>query len=603
MLTTDIEHDAMVSDGLPNDEAMPLSARPECETIVRLARAHFCVAAALIAVPSTHGPRWLAADGMLPRALAPALFDEQDDTEPRPRSSIAVRDTRDDSRAFVDEETLAGWPRFLITRALTGDDGRRMGTLCLLDDTLSMLDAAQRNFLHELAGLAAGALTRARAHACSGHPESRFEADKNLVALALTGSGTGLWDRNVVNGEIHYSPAWKAMLGYGPHELSTRIEDAYLRVHPDDLAHVQSTMQAHFENRTDSYAVEHRIRCKDGSYKWICSRGKVVSRDEQGRAQRMVGTTTDITALRETATNLQHTIDLITNLTNEVPGLVFQYRQTVDGRAAVPYASDGIKEIYELMPEDVAQSADAIEARIDPRDLGTYRKSLRESSMNLTPWHLEYRVDLPRQGLCWRQGDARPQRMPDGSTLWHGFITDATDRKRIEAELNELATIDHLTQLSNRRHFTLQSEAELMRVKTAEIDAAAVLMLDLDHFKVLNDRWGHALGDRALHHFAQLLRAQARTGDIVGRIGGEEFAVVLPGASSADAVAFARRVQERLDAVPLIDSDNHIALTVSVGVDRMRAADGGAYQALSRCDKALYLAKELGRNRIEVYEE
>jgi len=447
------------------------------------------------------------------------------------------------------------------------------------------------------ADTAAGETTPAPAHA---------ECERcDLLSLALTGSGTGLWDRNVTTGDIHYSPAWKAMLGYGPHELSTGIEEAYLRIHPDDLAYVQATMQAHFENKTDSYSVEHRIRCKDGSYKWIRSRGKVVSRDSEGRAQRMVGTTTDITALRETAESLQRTIDLITNLTNEVPGLVFQYRLGADGRATVPYASEGIRDIYELTPDEVLLSADPIEARIDARDIAAYRQSLRDSAERLTPWRLQYRVNLPEQGVCWRQGDARPQRMPDGSTLWHGFITDATDRKRIEAELRELATIDHLTQLPNRRHFTMQSEIELTRIRAAETGTAAMLMLDLDHFKVLNDRWGHALGDRALSHFAQLLRTETRTGDLVGRIGGEEFAAVLPQTTTREAVAFARRVQQRLAQFPLIDSegDAPVSLTVSIGVDTLRATDAGAYQALSRCDKALYVAKARGRNRIEVYEE
>ena len=447
------------------------------------------------------------------------------------------------------------------------------------------------------ADLAAGETTPAPAHA---------ECDRcDLLTLALTGSGTGLWDRNVTTGHVHYSPAWKAMLGYGPHELSTRIEDAYLRVHPDDLAYVQATMQAHFENKTDTYSVEHRIRCKDGSYKWIRSRGRVVSRDSEGRAQRMVGTTTDITALRETAESLQRTIDLITNLTNEVPGLVFQYRLDADGRATVPYASEGIRDIYELTPAEVLLSADPIEARIDARDIAAYRQSLRDSAERLTPWRLQYRVNLPAQGMCWRQGDARPQRMADGSTLWHGFITDATDRKRIEAELHELATIDHLTQLPNRRHFTMQSEIELTRIRTAETGTAAMLMLDLDHFKVLNDRWGHALGDRALSHFAQLLRTETRAGDLVGRIGGEEFAAVLPHKTTDDAVAFAQRVQRRLAQFPLIDNegDEPVSLTVSIGVDTLRATDVGAYQALSRCDKALYVAKARGRNRIEVYEE
>jgi hypothetical protein len=102
-------------------------------------------------------------------------------------------------------------------------------------------------------------------------------------------------------------------------------------------------MRAHFENSTDSYAVEHRTRCKDGTYKWICSRGKVVSRDPDGRARRMVGTTTDTTAAREMATQLQKSVGLITNLTDQVPGLVFRYQESPNGHGFFSYASDGYR--------------------------------------------------------------------------------------------------------------------------------------------------------------------------------------------------------------------------------------------------------------------
>lgn len=127
------------------------------------------------------------------------------------------------------------------------------------------------------------------------------------LTLAIEGSGTGIWDRNVATGEIHYSPTWKAMLGYADSEISNRIEDSYTRVHPDDLAFVRATIQAHFDQETESYAVEHRLRCKDGSYIWVLSRGKVTSRDSDGKPLRMTGTTTDITKMREMSERLRQT--------------------------------------------------------------------------------------------------------------------------------------------------------------------------------------------------------------------------------------------------------------------------------------------------------
>lgn len=581
----------------------PLMASPACDVLARLARAHFRVATVLITLSDSQGQCLLAADGTLPDALPPDLFASSLQMGTG-LDTIVVLDTLTDQRFCIDWQGVpVRLPRFLAACALGDASGNYLGALYLLDDVFLTLDELGRAFLRDLAVLAAQALVRAQEETALCNRIAELEAAQELATLAMTGSGTGIWDRNVVTGEIHYSSAWKAILGYEPHELSNQVEDAYLRLHPDDLEHVKATMQAHFESRTDSYSVEHRIRCKDGTYKWICSRGKVVSRDLDGRARRMVGTTTDITAAREIATQLQKSVGLITNLTDQVPGLVFQYEESLDGRGFFSYASDGIRDIYELMPEQVAHSSHPVEARIDPRDLAMYRQSLLESATKLTPWHLEYRVRLPRQGLQWRQGDARPRRLPDGSTLWHGFIMDLTERKRIEAELHELATIDHLTQLPNRRHFMNQSEAELVRVQRRESQDAAVLMFDLDHFKAINDRWGHALGDLALIHFAKLLCLEVRPADIVGRLGGEEFAVVLPSTDIEAAVAFGQRVQRRATETPLIDGDNRVAIAVSIGIDNMRVTDVGAYQALARADKALYLAKEWGRNRIEIYHE
>lgn len=442
------------------------------------------------------------------------------------------------------------------------------------------------------------------ADSAAGEPMTSEELDalrkrEQWLALAVAGGGTGIWDRNVVTGEIRYSAGWKAILGYAENELTNRIEDSYQRVHPDDLPYVQAAMQAHFEGRTESYEVEHRIRCKDGRYKWICSRGKVTSRDSAGRALRMVGTTTDITSIRGMAEQLRETVNLITNLTDQVPGLVFQCNRQPDGRMAFPYASAGIADIYELAPEAVARDAACIEALIHPDDLAAYRASFDESAASLAPWHLEYRVCLPSQGMRWRLGDAKPQKLPEGTTVWHGFITDITERKRIESELQELATTDGLTRLANRRHFMSCLEAHFAYLRRTNGLPAAILMFDLDHFKAINDRWGHAVGDEALRHFAGILRMELRSADMAGRLGGEEFAVLLTLADLDGARVVGQRIQRRLATQSLACGHETIPLTVSIGVTEMRMDDAAAEAALSRSDQALYRAKKNGRNRIE----
>ncbi|EGF32109.1 putative PAS, PAC and GGDEF domain protein [Oxalobacteraceae bacterium IMCC9480] len=421
--------------------------------------------------------------------------------------------------------------------------------------------------------------------------ESRLE-------LAIEGSGTGVWDRNIVTGRIHYSRGWKALLGYAPNDLTDGIEESYTRIHPDDLAYVQAEMQAHFDQHTDSYAVEHRIRCRDDSYKWVCSRGRVSQRDEHGNALRMTGTTTDVSDIHALAERLQQSVDLITNLTNTVPGMFYQYLIAPDGSAGYRYVSTGIQDIFELAPEQAIGDDQLIDARLHPDDLELWQTSLQTCTATLQPWHLDYRVLLPVQGLRWRNVNARPTRLPDGSTQWHGFITDITERKRLDIELREFATTDYLTRLPNRRHFLTCLREELARIHRGQ-PSTAVLMCDLDHFKNINDTHGHAAGDLVLAHFAGMLQEQLRVNDTAGRIGGEEFAIVLSGATLASATLFAERVRQRMASQPPMVTGQPLVVTVSIGIAVMLASDIHVEAVLSRSDRALYRAKEAGRDRIE----
>src|SRR5690606_27760209 len=140
-------------------------------------------------------------------------------------------------------------------------------------------------------------------------------------------------------------------------------------------------------------------------------------------------------------------------------------------------------------------------------------------------------------------------------------------------------------------HFLAQLEQEKARVNRAEEKSAAVLMIDIDHFKRVNDTWGHATGDDALCHLATLMRQVLRKIDTLGRLGGEEFAVILPGADLAAAEIFAERLRRKVEESPAAHGQNFIRLTVSIGVSEIRAEDARADDALTRADHALYRAK------------
>lgn len=426
-------------------------------------------------------------------------------------------------------------------------------------------------------------------------PDQAYER----MALAIEGSGTGIWDRNAVTGEMYYSRGWKAILGYEDWELSSHLADAYQRIHPDDLAYVQQTIRQHFEARSDHYEVEHRIRCQDGSYKWISSRGKVVARDAQGNALRMIGTTTDITEIKRLTEKLGKSSRMLDYLTSEIPGMVFQFKVPPGAPGYFTYVSEGARETYGLTPQQLLENPAIIDTVIHPDDMPLYEAAREAVLGGAAHWTLEFRVLPPGQGVRWLRGQSRPRRLDDGTTLWHGFISDISQSKAIELELQEFALTDYLTQLPNRRYFMQRLQEEYSRIQRSVTAGAAVLMCDLDHFKRINDSLGHAVGDLVLRHFATVLKSQLRRSDTAGRLGGEEFAIILTGADQQAAADFAARLQNRFAGQPLIHDEREVKVTLSIGVALMQADSAGQEQVLRASDDALYRAKEKGRNRVE----
>lgn len=463
-------------------------------------------------------------------------------------------------------------------------------------------DGAYRQTVSAAVSMAMLAIERSLAPSHTRPPIEAAGPGDERMALAIEGSGTGIWDRNAVTGEIYYSRGWKAILGYEDWELSNRIEDAYQRIHPDDLAYVQDTIRRHFEAKSDTYVVEHRILCRDGSYKWICSRGKVVGRDAQGNALRMIGTSTDITELKLLTEKLRKSSELLADLTNEIPGMAFQYRVPPGGEGYFTYVSEGMRETHGLAPEQLLADAAALETIMHPDDLPLYLASRQAIAEGAAHWRLEYRVTPPGAGTAtrWLRGHARPRRLEDGSVLWHGFISDASENKAVELELQEFALTDFLTQLPNRRYFMKRLEEEHGRIQRIAEGRSAVLMCDLDHFKTVNDTYGHAVGDLVLKNFADVLKAQLRKSDTVGRFGGEEFAVILADADAEMATGFAGRLQRGFAQQPLVHEGKTIAVTLSIGIVIMRSDSQSPETVLRESDEALYRAKENGRNRFEV---
>ena len=180
------------------------------------------------------------------------------------------------------------------------------------------------------------------------------------------------------------------------------------------------------------------------------------------------------------------------------------------------------------------------------------------------------------------------------------LFQDIAVRKRMEAELIQLANTDTLTGLANRRLFFERLGHEIERVRRIDGPSTGLLMLDLDHFKRINDQHGHAAGDAVLRHVAELIRRSIRGIDLAARYGGEEIVVLLPGVDAANAGQTADRLRALLNAQPLPFGGVSIVISTSIGFTLLDPADSGSDGPMARADAALYRAKSGGRNRCEV---
>ncbi|MBN2047778.1 MAG: diguanylate cyclase [Anaerolineaceae bacterium] len=184
------------------------------------------------------------------------------------------------------------------------------------------------------------------------------------------------------------------------------------------------------------------------------------------------------------------------------------------------------------------------------------------------------------------------------------LTAEIENRKSLEMDLREsqeeyrkLSNVDPLTQLLNRRHFYEASSNEIHRARRYQ-HPLSLLMIDIDHFKKVNDQFGHAVGDRVLIEFSRLLLENSREMDRVCRYGGEEFAILLPHTSNENAWAFSTRLLNRIRQLRIIVDGEPLNTTASIGLTTLRENVNGLDDLLNEADQALYRAKDMGRNRV-----
>ena len=270
--------------------------------------------------------------------------------------------------------------------------------------------------------------------------EERRERQSNeeRYRQIIQSTQVGTWEWNVKTGKTIFNERWAEILGYSLDELEPTTIDTWSRLaHPQDLEHSNQQMTKHLAGLSPFYDAECRMRHKDGSWVWIHDRGQVVERDATGSTVRMLGTHTDISLRKQTESLRQEALDRLQKIAHSVPGMLYQYRLRPDGSSCFPFASEAIKTIYRVTPEEVLEDATKVFGNLHPDDLTGVAASIADSAKNLTLWQYEYRVKFADGTVRSLSGNASPEREADGSILWHGFITDITEKKQTETRLKE----------------------------------------------------------------------------------------------------------------------------------------------------------------------
>lgn len=418
--------------------------------------------------------------------------------------------------------------------------------------------------------------------------ESALRASEERWKFALEGAGDGVWDWNIQTGAVYFSKRCKEILGYDKEEHLAWEST----VHPDDLPRTLEELQAHLDGKTDSYCNEHRARVKnDGAWKWLLTRGKVVERDAEGKPLRMIGTQTDISERKQAEETLS------------LAALVFENSSEgmtiTDAEGTILAVNPAFTELTGYTPEEIIGNNPRV-LRSGRQDAAFYQAMWRQLA-ETGHWAGEI-WNRRKDGEIYAEWLSINTSFNADGTVHRrvGLFSDITKRKKSEELIWRQANFDPLTDLPNRRMFRDRLEQAIKKARRADA-SVALMFIDLDHFKQVNDTLGHDMGDVLLIEATQRLSRCVRNTDTVARLGGDEFAVILGELNDPNNVE--RVAQDILQTLvkPFTLGTELAYISASIGVAFYPKDATQIDELLKNADQAMYAAKDPGHRNCHRY--
>ena len=523
------------------------------------------------------------------------------------------RENHEHSARLVAEDGQHRWVRVNMRRSQSGDDADYLVAGTIIDIS-----------------------ARVRAEQALRETQQRY-------ALALEAASDGMWFHDLVNDQVSFSNHWKEVLGYSDDEMENDVDTLLKLMHPGDIGRYKVALQAHLERRVP-LSLEVRLRPKEGDYRWFNLRTQAAW-DDHGVALHMAGAATDITA-RKAAENetkrlseqqsllvidlkqqkdelskLREMADLIQSCTNlpEAYRIVGSFAQTLFSAASgAVYMLNASRNLAEATTnwgnipsnEEVFQPEDCWALRRTKVNLvDTQHSTLKCGHVHDTIQGGYLCLPLSAQGETFGVLHLRDtavsgaQRLSNRGSLIELFAEQAAlalGNLKLRETLRLQSIRDPLTGLFNRRYLEETLAREERRAARAHTPIG-IIVFDVDHFKKLNDNFGHDAGDAVLRALGSLLQTHVREGDIACRYGGEEFVIALPGASLAITTERAEALRKLTEKLPaLLSGRSPGEVTISLGAAAYPDHGISWQEAIGAADKALYKAKHNGRNRVVV---